>query len=77
VGSVLALSILAVDPVAAQTSAPQEIPGDISYGYAVFLGTGMYKLDDRQLFVLRIPASWQIRDQKSARWVSSYCFLSL
>ena len=67
VGSALALAILTVGPVAAQSSSPEEIPGDTGYGYAVFLGTGFYKLDDRQLFVLRIPLSWQIRDQEPGK----------
>ncbi len=60
----LALAIFATGQAAAQSSGIQELTGDAAHGYAVFLGTGLYKLDDRQLFVLRIPASWQIRDQE-------------
>ncbi len=63
----LALAIFATGQAAAQSSGVQELSGDAAHGYAVFLGTGLYKLDDRQLFVLRIPASWQIRDQEQGK----------
>ena len=59
-----ALALLATSQVAAQTPGTQQIFGDASYSYAVFIGTGYYKLDDRRLFVLSIPVSWQLRELK-------------
>ncbi len=50
--------------VAAQTAGASDLRGDNSYSYAVFLGTGFYKFDDRRLFLLRIPVSWQLRELK-------------
>lgn len=59
---VLALAIFASGQVVAQSSGIQEPPSDFSHAYAVFFRTGLYKLDDRQIFVLRIPVSWQLRE---------------
>ena len=50
-----------------QTSPGQALPGDEvdgipNYSFAVFVGTGYYRLDDRRLFVLRMPFSWQLSE---------------
>ena len=58
------LFLLLSSRVPAQTVAPLDVRADTSYSYAVFIGTGLYKLDDRRVFVLRIPVSWQLRDLK-------------
>lgn len=60
----LVLGICASGQVVAQSTGIQEPPGDASHAYAVFIRTGLYKLDDRQIFVLRIPVSRQLRDLK-------------
>ena len=60
----IALAQLATNQVVAQTPDVQRIRGDASYSYAVFVGTGLYELDDRLIFVFRIPVSWQLRDLK-------------
>lgn len=39
----------------------QELDEVPSYTYAVFAGTGFYKVDDRDVFVLRIPARYEFR----------------
>lgn len=39
-----------------------------SYTYAVFAGTGFYKLDDREVFVLRIPVRYQFREPATDRF---------
>jgi hypothetical protein len=47
-----------------QTAPVTEIDGHMNHGYAVFVGTGWYKFDDRRVFVFRIPAAWQLRELK-------------
>jgi len=59
---VAVLLLLPVGRTAAQTAGAPDLPGDTSFSYAVFIGTGWYELDDRRLFVLRIPVSWQLRE---------------
>lgn len=56
------LFLLLSSRVPAQTAGTPDSRGDASYSYAVFVGTGLYRLDDRQIFVLRIPVSWQLRE---------------
>lgn len=51
----------------AQTPAVTEAPRSINHGYAVFVGTGWYELDDRRIFVFRIPAAWQLRELKQGQ----------
>lgn len=51
-----AMWLLSHGPAEAQQI--DEVP---SYAYAVFAGTGFYKLDDREVFVLRVPARYQFR----------------
>ena len=46
----------------AQMVPPGELEGIPNYSYAVFVGTGYYRLDDRRLFVLRMPFSWRLRE---------------
>ena len=58
----IALAQFATSQVAAQTLGAQPIRGDASYSYAVFIGTGLYELDDRRIFVFRIPGSLQLRE---------------
>ena len=40
----------------------QELDGTPSYTYAVFGGTGIYDLDDRRVFVVRVPARYSFRE---------------
>ena len=56
------LFLLLSSRVPAQTAGTPDSRGDASYSYAVFVGTGLYRFDDRQIFVLRIPVSWQLRE---------------
>jgi hypothetical protein len=58
------LTQLAASQVSAQSLSPEQTSGDASYSYSVFVGTGWYQLDDRRIFVFRIPASWQLRELK-------------
>jgi hypothetical protein len=61
---VAVLLLIAAGPAVGQTIPPTEIDGHMNHGYAVFVGTGWYKFDDRRVFVFRIPAAWQLRELK-------------
>ena len=49
----------------AQLVPPEELEGIPNHSYAVFVGTGYYRLDDRRLLALSMPFSWQIRDPEA------------
>jgi hypothetical protein len=60
----LVLFLVPTGHLVAQSAGALDVRADTSYSYAVFIGTGLYKLDDRKIFVLRIPVSWQLRELK-------------
>ena len=62
--AVLLLLMALTDRAIGQTTTVTELDGHLNYAYAVFVGTGWYKLEDRKVFVLRIPAAWQLREIK-------------
>ena len=61
----LLLLVISTGRAVGQTATVTELDGHINYGYAVFVGTGWYKLEDRQIFVFRIPAAMQLRELKA------------
>jgi hypothetical protein len=61
---VAVLLLTSAGPAVGQTTPPTEIDGHMNHGYAVFVGTGWYKFDDRRVFVFRIPAAMQLRELK-------------
>ena len=52
-----AISCFAI-PVAAQESET----GVANYAYSIFVGTGRYRIDDRTIYVLRLPFTFQLRE---------------
>ena len=62
--AVFVLAVVLVTTGQAQTTPIDELEGIPSYSYAIFTGTGFYKLNDRRLLVLRAPFSWRIRDRE-------------
>ena len=42
--------------------------GTINYAYAAWLGSGYYQVEDRRLYVLRVPFELTIVEQGSKRW---------
>ncbi len=61
---VAVLLLMSAGRTVGQTAPVTEIDGHMNHGYAVFVGTGWYKFDDRRVFVFRIPASLQLRESK-------------
>lgn len=54
--------LVAVLAVSAQVAAQDLEEGElINYGYAVWFGTGVYTVGDRQVAVMRVPFSWTMR----------------
>ncbi len=70
---ILATAVCLVLYTAAKPAAAQsvrnvdDIDQLIHYAYGVFLGTGFYTLDDRSVFIIRIPAGVQLRDPEPER----------
>ena len=54
-------------PAFSQVSEPGSTEDTIHYAYAALFGTGVYRLDDRTVTVLRIPFSYNIRDAEPGR----------
>ena len=61
---VAVLLLVSAGQAVGQTTTITEIDGHMNHGYAVFVGTGWYKFDDRRVFVFRIPAAMQLRELK-------------
>lgn len=61
ISSQLTLIILLAASGVAQ-SQEEERPRTINYSYAAFVGSGLYRLDDRTVGVLRIPFSKRLRE---------------
>ena len=61
---VAVLLLMSAGRTVGQTAPVTEIDGHMNHGYAVFVGTGWYKFDDRTVFVFRIPAAMQLRELK-------------
>ena len=40
----------------------QTFSGVENYAYSIFTGTGAYKIDDRTIYILRMPLRWQLLD---------------
>lgn len=52
--------------LSAESVGAQAIDDDlVHYSYATLLGSGIYRLDDRTIAILRIPLGWQIREPTS------------
>ena len=46
-----------------------DVPANsINYAYASWIGTGYYKIDDRNIFVLRSPFSYTLKEAGSENW---------
>jgi len=50
-----------VGAAAAQSTVPGEFEPSPTYSYAVFVGSGVYTLNDRRAYILRMPFSWTWR----------------
>jgi len=61
------LTLLPRFALAQQATAAARVPDTVDYVYSAIVGTGWYKVGDREIFVLRIPASWTIRQAESNR----------
>jgi len=46
----------------AATAVADEVDGVANYAYSVFIGTGVYKIDDRTIYILRVPAAFDLRE---------------
>ena len=46
----------------------------INYAYASWIGTGYYKIDTRQIYVLRGPFSYTLREADSEKWGLEFSF---
>jgi hypothetical protein len=59
-----------VGTAAAQSTVPGEFEPSPTYAYAVFAGSGVYTLDDRRAYILRMPFSWTWRhaNHETGEW---------
>ncbi len=57
--------------IAQAEHAPDE---SISYAYASWIGTGYYKFEDQNIFVLRGPFSYTLRETDSKNWGLIFLF---
>ncbi len=39
----------------------------INYAFATWIGSGVYKMDDRNMTILRAPISWQFREAEQGK----------
>lgn len=51
----------------AQSGPTDELEGIPNYSFSVFVGTGYYRLDDRRVFVLRMPMTWTLTEPDAER----------
>ena len=58
--------ILCARPVLAQATDPIEYSVAPNYSYAVFVGSGVYTLDDRRVYVARMGFSWHWKEADAA-----------
>ena len=62
-----ALSVVAVPSPAAHAQQPRE--GIINYAYASWIGTGYYRIDDRTIWIFRMPfRSYTLREPEGKKW---------
>jgi hypothetical protein len=51
----------AVGVAAAQSTVPERFDPTPNFSYAVFVGSGIYTLNDRRVYIARMPFSWKWR----------------
>jgi len=67
--SLTAVCILLISGIATSNVRAEELPStSINYAYATWIGSGVYKVADRRIYVLRVPFGMSLIEQEGKRW---------